>query len=1052
MRLTQALPLILAILASTPAPAQFANTVNDNATTPAAPLGTINVIPQNDAGRPTVNVTHYALYPTIQVNCPPSGDLSGPVLAASAALSASGGGILDARRCTGASSWTNQFTFAEANTALLLPCVTLTMTQPVVVNPGIRNTTIHGCAYQGGSATSGTVGGSVWDWQGTGPAFIVGDTADLTNTVGFAISDMAVVTASAGSAASAFAFHRVQEIDMERLYVIGNNGTGQTGILLDGKGNYSGGSFISLQVSGFGSQLTMTGDATGGANASTFVRAHFDCATSSGSPIPGTIGVSLAYGDGNTFTGGDIESCDTMLFLGAGASNNTFTGVRNENSNNQIVALAGSQYNLWLTGGTMFTGKLTDSGTHNSFVDTFHRTWNNLNGDLWRSQSDATITNSVYTGIGLGHVRGRIQEWQTDVPGSPGSYQNAWQWGPGDGTSGAQVWQLLDMINSVPRWGAIQYTTAGGNNQTYLNGAGTGAVCFQCSNNSGTGGVIIASGGATPTTVWNSDSSGNTYQLGRHDFYSGSTLAWSWNCASTGACALQSMTPTANAYHFRAFNGSGTEIDSESTAGVSINATSTSGSGPFTVYAGGAAYYDTTLFQVQNNGNGTANYLLPSIAAESGNNCLQVDNSGYVTNTGHACGTGSGSGSVTSVGLSLPTEFSVANSPVTNSGTLTATWISQAGHSFLAGLDSSSTGTPTFRAIAADDVPTLNQSTTGNAATSTQATNATNVNGGTVSASNGTFSGTVVAGTTTPTTIGSSGVLLNGVTALQAQTSLGNYYTGGSGNLTGTGTYNTANGYEALISDTTGINNTADGYQSLINNNTGTKNTANGYVALYANTSGGSNTANGWAALYYNTSGSNNTADGINAGRFIANGATANQTGNNSVYVGSQAYPNADGDTNENVIGNAAIGHGSNTTTIGSSTITATYLAGNTTTTGFLASNGWTGNYAATFTAGAAAGSGPTIGCLSGHTCTNIQGTVSILTGTLPTTGTLVTINFNHTQNNKLDCATTLSHAGTGQLTAYEATPTTTTLPITIDATALVAATTYTLTYVCGSY
>ena len=37
---------------------------------------------------------------------------------------------------------------------------------------------------------------------------------------------------------------------------------------------------------------------------------------------------------------------------------------------------------------------------------------------------------------------------------------------------------------------------------------------------------------------------------------------------------------------------------------------------------------------------------------------------------------------------------------------LPATWISQAGDSFLAGLDSSSTGTPTFRAIAAGDVPT----------------------------------------------------------------------------------------------------------------------------------------------------------------------------------------------------------------------------------------------------------------------------------------------------------------------------------------------------------
>ena len=67
----------------------------------------------------------------------------------------------------------------------------------------------------------------------------------------------------------------------------------------------------------------------------------------------------------------------------------------------------------------MFTGKLTDAGTHNSFADAFHRSWNNLNGDLWRSQSDATITNHVYTGIGLGHVRGVQDEWQTDVPGTP---------------------------------------------------------------------------------------------------------------------------------------------------------------------------------------------------------------------------------------------------------------------------------------------------------------------------------------------------------------------------------------------------------------------------------------------------------------------------------------------------------------------------------------------------------------------------------------------------------------------------------------------------------
>jgi hypothetical protein len=46
------------------------------------------------------------------------------------------------------------------------------------------------------------------------------------------------------------------------------------------------------------------------------------------------------------------------------------------------------------------------------------------------------------------------------------------------------------------------------------------------------------------------------------------------------------------------------------------------------------------------------------------------------------------------------------------------------------------------------------------------------------------------------------------------------------------------------------------------------------------------------------------------------------------VYEGFQAYPLASGDTNEIVIGNTAIGHGSNTTTLGNSTTTGTYYFG----------------------------------------------------------------------------------------------------------------------------
>ncbi len=67
---------------------------------------------------------------------------------------------------------------------------------------------------------------------------------------------------------------------------------------------------------------------------------------------------------------------------------------------------------------------------------------------------------------------------------------------------------------------------------------------------------------------------------------------------------------------------------------------------------------------------------------------------------------------------------------------------------------------------------------------------------------------------------------------------------------------------------------------------------------------------------------------GMQAGQYIADGVTANQTSSNSVYEGFQAYPLASGDTNENVIGNTAIGHGSNTTTLGNTSVTDTYLAG----------------------------------------------------------------------------------------------------------------------------
>jgi len=113
------------------------------------------------------------------------------------------------------------------------------------------------------------------------------------------------------------------------------------------------------------------------------------------------------------------------------------------------------------------------------------------------------------------------------------------------------------------------------------------------------------------------------------------------------------------------------------------------------------------------------NLILPS--AQGGTNTiLNNDGSGnlsWVANSG---------GTVTSVGLSLPGEMTVTNSLITSSGALTASWANQSANTFFAG-PSTGLASPTFRAIVAADIPTLNQNTTGTAANVT----------GTVAAGNG---------------------------------------------------------------------------------------------------------------------------------------------------------------------------------------------------------------------------------------------------------------------------------------------------------------------------
>jgi hypothetical protein len=68
-------------------------------------------------------------------------------------------------------------------------------------------------------------------------------------------------------------------------------------------------------------------------------------------------------------------------------------------------------------------------------------------------------------------------------------------------------------------------------------------------------------------------------------------------------------------------------------------------------------------------------------------------------------GGGGGGGSVTSVGLSMPAEFTVSGSPVVAAGTLTAAKATQTANTVWAGPTSGAAAAPTFRALTPPDLP-----------------------------------------------------------------------------------------------------------------------------------------------------------------------------------------------------------------------------------------------------------------------------------------------------------------------------------------------------------
>ena len=129
--------------------------------------------------------------------------------------------------------------------------------------------------------------------------------------------------------------------------------------------------------------------------------------------------------------------------------------------------------------------------------------------------------------------------------------------------------------------------------------------------------------------------------------------------------------------------------------------------------------------------------------------------------------------------------------------------------------------------------------------------------------------------------------------------------------------------------NTTGIRNIAIGDTSLYSNISGSTNVAIGMSSQRLATNANHNVSIGFASLNNNGSGSSNVAIGSFAGRYISGGSTIATSIANSILIGTFAYPLADSQSNQIVIGTNTVGLGSNTTIIGNSSTVTTALYGN---------------------------------------------------------------------------------------------------------------------------
>jgi hypothetical protein len=261
------------------------------------------------------------------------------------------------------------------------------------------------------------------------------------------------------------------------------------------------------------------------------------------------------------------------------------------------------------------------------------------------------------------------------------------------------------------------------------NGDGTSTWVDPASAGLGTTNAVILAPGTTgrntiqPTAdvdalILREKASGFTSTLLKIVNAAGTIIGWIWPTASP----VFSISSSGTSIRGLTTTGIGTSGEATGSGGVGLDGSSVAGaSGRFR-----SANFSNTEATVIIQRRSTSTAELLSVRSDAGASVAGFDKDGnvFAPNIG-----GGGVGTVTSVALTVPSEFSVAGSPVTTSGTLAVTKANQSANTVFAGPTSGGAAAPAFRALVSADIPNNAANTTGTASNVTSTVAA--ANGGT---------------------------------------------------------------------------------------------------------------------------------------------------------------------------------------------------------------------------------------------------------------------------------------------------------------------------------